>query len=109
MSLQQKNKTGTTLRVALNVENMLHELLPTVRLKTIINAFANNMSTDIRLSKAQLSKIIQIGGFLGALLGKFASPLMNVAVPLAKNVLTLLAIMVSVSTVDGTILGHKVS
>ena len=42
------------------------------------------MSTDIRLSKAQLSKIIQIGGFLGALLGKFSSPLMNVAVPLAK-------------------------
>ena len=67
------------------------------------------MSTDTRLSKAQLSKIIQIGGFLGALLGKFASPLMNVAVPLGKNVLTLLAIIISVSAVDGTILGHEVS
>ena len=29
------------------------------------NAFNNNMSTDLKLSKAQISKIIQSGGFLG--------------------------------------------
>ena len=33
------------------------------------NAIENNMSTDIKLSKAQISKIIQSGGFLGKLLG----------------------------------------
>ena len=38
------------------------------------------MLTGIKLSKAQLSKIIQSGGFLGALLGKFADPLMKVMV-----------------------------
>ena len=49
------------------------------------------MSTDIKLSKAQLSKRIQPRGFLGALLGKFAGRLMKVAVPLAKKVLAILA------------------
>ena len=37
------------------------------------------MSTDIKLREAQLSKIIQSGGFLGALLGKLIDPLMKVA------------------------------
>ena len=39
------------------------------------------MSTDIKLSKAQISKITQPGGFLGALLNKLAGPLVKVAVP----------------------------
>ena len=43
------------------------------------------MSTDIKLSKAQISKIIQSGGFLGLLLGKLVGPLMKVAVPLEKR------------------------
>ena len=45
------------------------------------NAFANNMATDIKLSKAQLLPImIQSGEFLGALLGKFVGRLIKVAV-----------------------------
>ena len=48
------------------------------------NAFNNKMSTDLTLSKAQISKIIQSGGFLGSLLLKLAGPLMKVAIPLAK-------------------------
>ena len=44
------------------------------------------MSTDLKLSKAHISKIIQSGGFLGSLLSKLAVPLMKVAIPLAKNV-----------------------
>ena len=43
------------------------------------------MSTDIKLSKIQISKIFQLGGFLGALLSKLAGPLMKVAVPSAKK------------------------
>ena len=50
------------------------------------------MSTDIKLSKAQISKIIQSGGFLGSLLIKLAGPWMQVVVPLAKNILAPLAI-----------------
>ena len=57
-------------------------MLLTIRQRTKLgNAFNNNMSTDLTLSKAQISKIIQSGGFLGSLLSK-------VAVLLAKNILT---------------------
>ena len=63
-----------------------HELLLTTREKTKLkNAFNNNTSTDLKLSKAQISKIIQSGGFLGSLLSKLAGPLIKVAVPLAKK------------------------
>ena len=60
--MQLKNNTGTTVRISLkmfNGNNLSHELLLTTRQKTkLINAFNNNMSTDIKLSKAQISKII---------------------------------------------------
>ena len=63
-----------------------HELLLTTRQKTKLrNAFNNNMSTDLTLSKAQISKIIQSGGFLGSLLSKLAGLLMKAVVPLGKQ------------------------
>ena len=51
----------------------------------ITNAFAINTSTDIKPSKTQFPKKVQLGGFLRVLLNKCASPLMKVAVPLAKT------------------------
>ena len=51
-----KNKIGTILRINLkmfNGNNLPHELLLTTRQKTKLrNAFNNNMSTDLKLSKA---------------------------------------------------------
>ena len=86
-----KNNTETTSRMSLrmfDLNDLPHELLLTTRQKTKLrNAFNNNMQTDIKLSKAQISKIIQSGGFLGSLLSKLAGPLMKVVVPLAKNIL----------------------
>ena len=38
------------------------------------NTFVNNFLTDLKLSKAQLSEIIQPGGFFAVLLNKFAVP-----------------------------------
>ena len=61
------------------------------------------MSTDIKLSRAQISKIIQLGGFLGVLLSKLAGPLMKVAVSLAKNILAPLGITTAASAVDAGI------
>ena len=62
-----ENKTGTTLRMSLKMfdENFLpHELLLTTRQKTKLrHVFNNNISTDLKLSKAQISKIIQSGVF----------------------------------------------
>ena len=84
--------------------NLPHELLLTTRQKTKLrNAFNNNMSTDIKLSKAQITKIIQSGGFLGSLLSKLAGPLMKVAVPLAKNILPPLGITAAASAIDAGI------
>ena len=61
------------------------------------------MATDIKLSKTQIEKLIQSGGFLGKLLNKLAGPLMNVALPLAKNVLTPLGLTAAMSAIDGSI------
>ena len=64
-----KNKIGTTLRMSLKMfdgNDFPHELLLTTRQKTKLrNAFNSNMSTDTKLSKAQISKTIQSGGFQG--------------------------------------------
>ena len=61
------------------------------------------MSTDIKLSKAQISIIIQSGGLLGSLLSKSAGPLMKVAVQLAKNILAPLGITAAASAIDAGI------
>ena len=88
----------------LDGNDMPHELLLRTRQKTKLrNAFNNNMSTDLKLSKAQISKIIQSGGFLGSLLSKLAGPLMKVAILLAKNVLAPLGITAAASAIDAGI------
>ena len=100
-----KNKTGATLSLKMLDRNDLsHELLLTTRQKIKPrNALNNNMSSDIKLSKAQVSKIIQSGGFLGSLLSKLAELLMKVAVPLAKYILAPLGIKAAASASDAGI------
>ena len=67
------------------------------------NAFNNNMSTDLKLSRAQIPKIIQSGGSLGWLLSKLAGSLMKVAIPEAKNVLAPLGITAAALAIDAGI------
>ena len=87
-----------------NGNNLPCELwLTTMQRTKSRNAFNNNMSTDIKLSKAQISKIIQSGGFLGSLLSKIAGPLMKEVVPLAKNNLAPLGITAAASAFDAGI------
>ena len=80
-----KNNTKTTLRISLKMFNgneLSHELLLTTKQKAKIrNTFNNNMSADLKLSKAQINKIIQSGGFLSRLLG----PLLKTGLPLIKK------------------------
>ena len=83
-----KEKAGSTLRMSLKMfdaNGLPYELLTTRQKTKLGNAFNSNMSTDIKLSKAQISKIIQPWGFLGSLLGKLSGPLMKVAV-IRKNI-----------------------
>ena len=72
-------------------------------------AFANHTSTDIKLSKTPLSKMIQLEGFLGRLLDpllKTGLPLMKSAIqPLAKKVLISLGLKAAGSAADAGI--HK--
>ena len=108
-----KDNTLTTLRISLkmfNGNNVPHELLLTTRQKTKIrNAFNNNMSTDLKLSRAQINEITQSGGFLSKLLSpllKTGLPLIkNVIKPLAKSVLIPLGITAAASAADAGI--HK--
>ena len=58
------------------------------------------MSTDLKLSRARISKIIQCGEFLGSLLSKLAGSLMEVAIPSPKNVLAPLGIRAAASAID---------
>ena len=102
-----KSNEGATLRLGIrnfNKNETPHELLLTTRQNTKLrNALNNNSATDIKLSKAQIKKIIQSGGFLGKLLSKLAGPLMKVALRLAKNVLALLGLTAAMSAIDGSI------
>ena len=106
-----KGKTGTTLRMSLKMfsgNDLQHELLLTAKQKTRLkNAFNYNVSTDLKFSKAQISKIIQYGGSLGSL-SNLAGPLMKVAIPLAKNVLAPLEITAAPSAIDAAIQKYTV-
>ena len=78
-------------------------LLTTRQNTKLCTAINNNLATDIKLSKAQIKKLIQSGGFLGKLLSKLAGPLMKVAMPSAKNVLAPLGLTAAMSPIDGSI------
>ena len=87
-----------------NGNNLPHELLLATRQKTKVrNAFNNKTSTDLKLFKTQISKIITSGGFLGSLVSKIAGPLMKIAVPLAKDVLAPLGITAATLAIDAGI------
>ena len=88
-----KNETEVVLRLSSNMigdneTDFAHKLLLTNRqVSNRRKAFANHSSTDIKLSKTQLSKMIKSGGFLGRILG----PLLKTGLPLTKHVIQLLA------------------
>ena len=102
-----KSNEGRTLRLGIksfNKDETPHELLLTTRQNTKSrNAINDNSAIDIKLSKSQIKKLIQSGGFLEKLLSKLADPLMKVAMPLAKNVLASLGLAAAMSAIDVSI------
>ena len=107
-----KNETNVVLRLSSNIignsddeTNFPHKLLLNNRKDANLGkAFANHTSTDIKLSKTQLSKMIQFRRFPGILLDplfKTSLPLMrNVIHPLAKSVLIPLGSIAAASATD---------
>ena len=110
-----KNENEVVLRLSSNMigdneTNFSQKLLLTNRqVSNLRKAFANNSSADIKLSKTQLSKIVQSGGSLGRLLGPLLKTglllIKNVIKPLAKRVLIPLGLTAAASTADAGI--HK--
>ena len=112
-----KNKSEVALRLSSNLignsddeTNFPNKLLLTNRqVANLRKAFANHLSRDIKLSKPQLSKMIQSWGFIGRLLGpllKAGLPLIkNVIKPLAKSILNPLGLTATASAADAGI--HK--
>ena len=93
-----------------NETNFPHKLLLANRqVLNLPKAFANHLSAEIKLSKTQLSKMIQSGGLLGRLLGRLLKtglPLIkNVIKPLAKSVLIPSGLTAAASAADAGI--HK--
>ena len=84
-----KKESEVVLRLSSNMignneTNFPHELLLTDRqVSSLRKSFANHSSANIKLSKTQLSKMIQSGEFLSRLLG----PLLKTVLPLIKNVI----------------------
>ena len=107
-----RNETEVFLRLSSNmignsndVTNFLHKLSLTNRQAAMLRkAFANYLSANIQLSKTQLSKMIQSGGFIGILLG----PLLKVGLPLIKNVIKTLAkiVLIPLGLTVGTSAAH---
>ena len=111
-----KNETEVVLRLSSNMigdneTNFPHKLLwPNRQVARLRKTFANHLSTDIiKLSKTQLSEMIQSGGFLGRLLGPLLKTglllMKNLIKPWAKSVLIPLGLTAAASAADAGI--HK--
>ena len=103
-----KNETDVILRLSSNMignsddeANFPHKLLLTDRKATNLRkAFANHTSTDIKLSKAQLTKM-QKGGFF-----RFLAPLLKSGLLLLKSIikpLGMLGLTAAASATDAAI------
>ena len=111
-----RNGTEVTLKTSSNAagdsndrNNVPHKLLLTnTQVLKLRKAFSNSSSANIKLSKTQLNKIGQSGGFLGRLLGpllKAGLPLIghDCLKPLAKSVLIPLIVTSAPSATDAAI------
>ena len=86
-----KNEAELVLRLSSNMvgnfnDEMIfpHKLILTnIPVASLHKYFVNHLSTDIKLSKLQLSKMMQSGEFLGKIFG----PLLKTRLPLVKNVI----------------------
>ena len=115
MKSAKKNGTGVTLNLSSNIirdpndeNNFPHKLLLTnTQVARFCKPVLNGSLTNIKLSKTQLHKIVQSGGFLGRLLGpllKTGLPLVgNVLKPLAKSVIKPSGLSAAASATDAAI------
>ena len=112
-----KNETELVLRLSSNMVGNFNDeiifphklILTNIPVASLHKYFVNHLSTDIKLSKLRLSKMMQSGEFLGKIFGpllKTRLPLMeNVIKPLPKSVLIPLGLTAAATAADAGI--HK--
>ena len=102
-----KKSNDTALRIGnknINEAELLHELhLTQSKINELRNKVENNMSAYIKLSKAQINKIIKSGGALGSMLARFLPKLIKPAISLGKNILAPLGLSAAMPTTDAAI------
>ena len=102
-----KNKNGTTMRLSnksFNKNQLIHELYLTERqLNKLREKIENSMSTDIKVSKVHINKIIKEGGNLSRLLMSFLPKLIKPAISIGKNILAPLGLRAAMSATDAAI------
>ena len=102
-----KSNNGTTLRIGnknFNKTDLLHEFFLTqTQIYKLREKVDNSMSTDIKLSKAQINKLIKSGGALGSILARFLPKLIKPALSLGKNILVPLGLSAAMSATDAAI------
>ena len=88
----------------MNKADLLHELfLAQTQINKLKEKVESNMSTDIKLSKAQINKLIKSGGALGLILARFLPKLIKSALSLGKNILAPLGVSAAMSATDAAI------
>ena len=102
-----KSNNGRTLRIGnknFNKADLLHELFLTqTQINKLREKVENNMSTDIKLSKIQINKLIKEGDALGLILARFLPKLIKPAISLGKNILAPLGLNAAMSSTDAAI------
>ena len=77
--------------------------LTQIQINKLREKVENNMSTDIKLSKPQINKLIKSGGALGSILARFLPKLIKPAISLGKNILAPPGLSAAMSATDATI------
>ena len=72
-------------------------------MEKLIDKMKSNMSTDIKLSKVQINKIIKEGGNLGKLLMRFLPKLIKPAIQLGKSILAPLGLSATISAINAAV------
>ena len=102
-----KSNNGTTLRIGnknFNKADLLHKLFLTqTQVNKLRGKVEKNMSTDIKLNKAQIHKLIKSGSALISILARFFPKLIKPALSLGKNTLAPLGLSVAMSVTDAAI------
>ena len=102
-----KSNNGTILRIGnknFNKADLLHELFLTqTQINKLREKVENYMSTDIKLSKTQINKLIKEGGALGSILARVLPKLIKPAISLGKNILAPLGLSAAMSATDAAI------